>query len=107
MNKSDVLKLFMMMNNAYPNFEVDETKTAAWQEFLGDVPFETAKANLLRHIRTNSFQPTPADIIGQKEKQEGHYVPSIEETRLLLEEQKNWTSTPCPEHLKERLPWNL
>lgn len=103
--------MFMIIHTAYPNFEADEVKVAAWEEFLGDIPFETAKSNLLQHIRTSSFQPTPADLIGKKESREGPYIPNVEETREYLnrlEQQQRLTdgnSYGCPEHLKERLPW--
>jgi hypothetical protein len=97
----------MITNNAYPNFEADEQKVAAWQEFLGDIPFETAQENLLQHIRTNQFQPTPADVIGKPVIREGPYIPGVEETRQMLADRERMLSLPgpCPDHLKEQL-WN-
>lgn len=99
--------MFSLINNAYPNFEADEVKTRCWQEFLGDLPFETAHVNLLQHIRTSSFQPTPADVIGKPEPREGPYIPGVEETRLMLEQRDRLMtpSTPCPPEVKARLPW--
>lgn len=63
MNKSEVKKLFLIINSCYPNFQYDEFKAEVWTDMLKDVPFETGQRNLRDHIAASRFLPTPSDII--------------------------------------------
>ncbi|OXM84589.1 replicative helicase loader/inhibitor [Paenibacillus rigui] len=112
MNRADVLKLFLIMNNAYPNFTVDDTKVLAWMEFLGDTPFEQAKDNLISHIRTSRYLPTVADLTKPLEpepEQLALYHAGLRESaQQFLEQLDEWQATAVgpPEEIKAmmRLP---
>lgn len=62
MTRTELNKLFLVINNAYQNFSIDEVKTAFWLNMLEDFPFETAMNNLRQHIFTERYPPTIADL---------------------------------------------
>lgn len=62
MTKTELNKLFLIINNAYQNFSIDEVKTTFWHKMLEDYSFEHAMNNLRQHVYTEKFPPTIADI---------------------------------------------
>ncbi|MHA6481305.1 hypothetical protein ACX1C1_05280 [Paenibacillus sp. strain BS8-2] len=63
MTKTELKKLFLIINNFYSSFQIDDLKTEMWLVVLSDYPFERAQKNLMEHIKTNKFAPTAAEII--------------------------------------------
>lgn len=65
MTKSEVIKLLTMLAAAYPNMkEVTELQVRLWYESLKDIPIEVGLANARKHIMTNQYPPTIAEIRG-------------------------------------------
>lgn len=63
MKKTELLQLMLLITNCYPNFQATEEKILIWFELMKNTPIDLAKSNLLQHLKSNSFIPTPADII--------------------------------------------
>lgn len=57
----------------------------SWASVLADIDGELVNQNLMRHVKTNSFPPTLADLIQQPEK-EGRAIPTFEQTQRYLKE---------------------
>ena len=104
MNESEVRKLFLIIENTYHGFSYDDMKVAIWLDLLRDVPFELAQRNLRKHIMTEKFPPTVAEL-SRKPEHDGPYIPGAEETRLMLEARdKEWSkAVPMPSGLKEKV----
>ncbi|SEC18624.1 replicative helicase loader/inhibitor [Paenibacillus sp. GP183] len=98
MNKEQLIKLFLMMNSAYPNFVADEIKLAMWAEFMGDYPFEQAQINLINHIQNSPFIPTVADITkaSRDPNQYTDHLQLREETSVRLKEIGDWQKKALP-----------
>ena len=64
MSKEEVRKLLMLAISNFPNMQEKDMKPTAvlWEEILSDMPFEVAKAALIRVLSTSKFFPTVADI---------------------------------------------
>lgn len=104
MTKTEVKKLFLIINNCYSTFPIDDAKIAIWHEVLRDTPFDQAMGNLRKHIEISQFPPTPADII----RADLLALPDPEQGRsqtvALLEQKDSWLeeATPPPAHIAER-----
>lgn len=104
MTKTEIKKLFLIINNCYSNFPIDDAKIAIWHNMLHDIPFDLAQRNLREHIKNSPFPPTPSDII----RTDLRSLPDHEQQRLqtteLLQLKDVWHSeaTPPPKHILER-----
>ncbi|WP_134705145.1 replicative helicase loader/inhibitor [Ammoniphilus sp. YIM 78166] len=81
MTKNQVLKLFSLMANAYPNFKVSEDKLEDWTDILEHQDYEKVRANLKRHIQNERFIPTPSEIMDHAPKEEESFLTKIDEWR--------------------------
>ncbi|MCM3272590.1 replicative helicase loader/inhibitor [Paenibacillus elgii] len=63
MKKTEMAQVLAVIKTAYPHFEITEPVARLWYELLKDVDLQTSQANLHKHIRSNRFPPTIADII--------------------------------------------
>lgn len=68
MTKSQFGSLMGAMNAAYPAEKITQNanKVRLWWEMLEDVEYSVAARNLQRHIKTNKYVPTIAEIRGSK-----------------------------------------
>ena len=57
MERAEVIRLFMMISDEYPNFITSEENITRHHKELEDFPFETAVQNVERHIKISSFIP--------------------------------------------------
>ncbi len=65
MTESEVIKLLTMIAAAYPNMKaVTKLQVKIWHESLKDIPVKVALANAKKHIMTNQYPPTIAEILG-------------------------------------------
>jgi hypothetical protein len=103
MDKKQVITLMKVINNCYQNFDVTEEKVNTWAAIMADVPFEKAQKNLMTHIKSNSFVPTPADIIKHDPNMYVDYEQQKIETRERLDRLRLMESIPqiTPEELAE------
>jgi hypothetical protein len=62
MNEANILTLLEKITAAYPNFELTEDRIQLWNDSLLGFYMDEAEANLDKHILTNVFPPTIADI---------------------------------------------
>lgn len=62
MTLPEVSRLFKHIVQFYPMFDGDAEKIKAWHEILGQVPVEQAIANLKRHVLTEKYPPTIAEL---------------------------------------------
>lgn len=88
MNEIEVKKLFLIINNTYPNFPIDDIKITIWADLLRDVPFERAQSNLRSYVMdsNNKFPPHPGELAKSNlQETQGRYVPNAAETRTLLD----------------------
>ena len=62
--KSEVAGLVAIAIAAFPQYQERDMKLTvqAWQNLLADIPFEVAKAALIKIIAQNKFFPTVAEI---------------------------------------------
>jgi hypothetical protein len=81
MDKSSVLNLFEIMACNYPLFDISDEKLEVWNELLADQDFEKVKRNVLRHIKTEKYPPTIAEIIDHSPKQETSFIDQLAEMR--------------------------
>jgi hypothetical protein len=79
-----VKQLFLIINNTYPNFPIDDVKIAIWYDMLKDFPFEVAQTNLRKHIDTREFVPTIAEL-KSLHLLNGPYIPDAESTMTQLQ----------------------
>lgn len=64
MNKSETIKLFSLIANAYDMFDVTEEKLELWSEMLKDQEFPNVLGNLKDHIQRGKYPPSIADLRG-------------------------------------------
>ncbi|MEK3882395.1 hypothetical protein [Paenibacillus sp. PL2-23] len=65
MNKLQVIDLFGIIKRTYPSFDSSPQSLEHHAKYLQDFPFETARDHVERHILTERFPPTIADIRGR------------------------------------------
>jgi hypothetical protein len=64
MNKSETIKLFSLITNAYDMFDVTEEKVELWSGMLEDQEFNNVLGNLKNHIQREKYPPSIADLRG-------------------------------------------
>lgn len=62
MEEEQTLRLLSVISTAYRSVELTNEEVELWIWMLREIPFETAQDNLKRHILTNRFPPTIAEI---------------------------------------------
>jgi hypothetical protein len=62
MKKTEVVKLLVVINAAFPNMQVTEAMVDLWHELLGDIDFNLAKAAVKKILLESPYPPTIADI---------------------------------------------
>lgn len=62
MNREQVKEVFKILAYAYPRFEVSSEKIDFWHKFLTDQNPVTIMKNVERHVMSNPFPPTIADL---------------------------------------------
>lgn len=91
MNKSEVIELLKILKRTYPNIDTSAEGVEHYCKYLRDFSFAAAKENVKRHIMTDRFPPTIADIRGrlgdqidsQRSKEEtASYFAQLEASRL-------------------------
>lgn len=65
MNKLQVIDLLAIVKRTYPNFDTSAQSIEHHAKYLKDYPFEVALENVEKHILTERFPPTIADIRGR------------------------------------------
>lgn len=106
MNKKETAVILELVSTMYQNkFKVNDKQLLLnmWHDILRDHDFETISTNLKAHFKTSAFPPAVADLI--KNEDRGRAIPTIHETRLLLqtyEERSNAkiTDEERQEHLR-------
>lgn len=64
MDRSETIKLFSLITNAYDMFDVTEEKLELWATMLADQEFPNVLENLKAHIQRDKFPPSIADLRG-------------------------------------------
>jgi hypothetical protein len=64
-NKLQVIDLFGIIKRTYPSFDSSPQSVDHHAKYLQDFPFETAREHVERHILSDRFPPTIADIRGR------------------------------------------
>lgn len=83
MNREQVFEVLKLLNDAYPNFTLDQSRINNWTRLLRDQNPETIMRNAERYALENKFPPSIYDL---------------RETRLesftndFLEKRKDWES---------------
>lgn len=110
MNRAEVAELFKKIKRAYSSFDVmDIEKVDEWQSYLKNVSLEVALENLRRHIATEKFPPTIAELSRpldpEKTDNELYHERLREAAIQRLEEIEAWRkkAVPPPAHVKERM----
>jgi hypothetical protein len=68
MNKTETLKIFMLLETAYPHAyremsdQMVDATTALWQQMFSDTPVKSVQAAVMTHIANNKYAPTIAEI---------------------------------------------
>lgn len=104
MSESELLKIFFLIQNVYPQFDYDEKKFAILIDLLQNTPFELAQRNLRTHVMSSPYPPTISDLSRRPEHAAtGRYVPNAEETRrMLAEQERKWKALkPAEERVKQ------
>lgn len=93
MKKIDVVSVIDIVEKYYPSFKYDSIDeiTDDWHRFLKNADLEDVKVNLERHIKTNRFPPTMADLLVKNNG--NRYIPSSKETQLLLHQGEKQIAT--------------
>jgi glutathione S-transferase len=87
MEQNDVLRIFRLIASVYPTFIPTEDEDAAdrklnlWCEFLEDQDFNKVQGKVKRHIKTEKYPPTVAEIIDHAPKQETSFIDQLAEMR--------------------------
>ena len=100
MNKTEVIELIKTIKVYYPN-AFNKYDTAEGQAFvvnsylrvLSEYDAKTVFNNLVKHAKTNNYQPTVHDLL-QEEVKSNRYIPGVEETRKIVEEMEKRASQP-------------
>ena len=62
MNPGDAAKLVAVLKGAYPRQQVTADTVKTYAHFLGDIDWDLGEAAVLRHIGTNQYWPSIAEI---------------------------------------------
>lgn len=92
MNRSEVIELFKMLKDVYPNFEVSTQKVNTWSRLTKDMDYKRVVRKTEEHISSNKFPPTIAEIAA--------YAP---EENKVLKQMEEWKreADKVPESTKE------
>lgn len=73
MTKGEFINLVAAIKNFYPRDNILPTNEAldCWYGAIGDIDYKDAKTAVMRHVQTNKFPPTVADIRQQTIKISG------------------------------------
>lgn len=73
MTKGEFISLVAVIKNFYPRDNILPTNEAldCWYGAIGDIDYKDAKTAVMRHVQTNKFPPTVADIRQQTIKISG------------------------------------
>ena len=73
MTKGEFISLVAVIKNFYPRDNILPTNEAldCWYSAIGDIDYKDAKTAVMRHVQTNKFPPTVADIRQQTIKISG------------------------------------
>jgi len=85
--RADVLRLFMLISDEYPNFITSDENIDRHLKELKDFPFETAVQNVERHIKISSFYPKISEIRGFAADQSARER-ELEATRAYLDQRE-------------------
>ncbi|MGF6357130.1 hypothetical protein ABIE27_005069 [Paenibacillus sp. 4624] len=87
MERADVIRLFMVITDEYPNFDDSDENVDRHLRELKDFPFKTAVQNVERHIKINSFYPKISEIRGFAADQSARER-ELAETRAYLDQRE-------------------
>lgn len=62
MSKDEVINLFELIVEVYPRFTISASRVEAWHELLLDMPYKSARKNVVEHCKNSKFEPTVADV---------------------------------------------
>jgi hypothetical protein len=96
MTEEQTVKILALIATAYPNFNLTDERVDLWHEFMRKFPFEKGLLHLKRHIETNSFPPTIADILKKDPSQFVDYEKLKLETANRLERMDAWENKAIP-----------
>ncbi|MBC1615357.1 hypothetical protein HB904_04110 [Listeria booriae] len=102
MTRKEAIELLLLINDAYKDFELDQTKKETWIQILESGDYTRSKAALLKYIQTKPFQPTVANF----------FVPTnrdVEKTKAYLDKQAAYQqeAVPMPTLEESDLPEDL
>lgn len=82
MTREEVIQVFKVIAYAYSQFEVSSEKVDVWHKFLKDQNPATVMMKVERHIATEKFPPTIAEITEIKPKKS---ITQIQHEKMLAE----------------------
>lgn len=62
MERTEVVELFKVIKDVYPNFEVSSERVNTWTRLLGDQDADVVIKNAERHAMNQKFPPTIAEL---------------------------------------------
>jgi len=62
MVKSEMMKLLTVLTEVYPKFEVNDIKAQVFYELLGDLDYSILQTAIKKHMLTNDYPPTIAEL---------------------------------------------
>ena len=108
MNRLQVIDLFSLIKRTYPGFDASPQNVDHFAKYLLDYPFDAALENVERHIMTERFPPTIADIRGRLGDQLDSQR-SKEEAEAFFAQVELWrqNSSPPPDGYWQRVRQQL
>lgn len=82
MTKKQVAEVLLQIHNVYPRFDVTQSRIDTWHGFLKDQNPATVMMKVERHIATEKFPPTIAEITEIKPKKS---ITQIQHEKMLAE----------------------
>ncbi len=104
MNKAEVIQLLIVIKQAYSGYDTSPSSVGNHLNYLADMPYDQALANVRQHILTDKFPPKIADIRkGYTADQEHEQLKA--ETAAFFKQQNEWAAqaAPPPAGMKEAL----
>lgn len=100
MKQTETARFLAVVKTAYPHFEISNEVARLWHEFLEEIDYQTAQANLREHIKSSRFPPTIADIVRNDPQQFVDHEQLKLETESRLAEMEEWQqqAIDCPAH---------
>ncbi|MFW5436593.1 hypothetical protein [Paenibacillus apiarius] len=95
MKIDEAAELFKIIKRSYPSFDANVRNVKENFKYLRDFPFEVALENVDKHIMTERFPPTIADIRGRLGEQiERNRMK--QETEEYFEQMEAWRQNAAP-----------